>query len=177
MLYFLSLCVKSRVSIFVSGGTGTRKTTLLNMLSSYIPDDKLIITIENTCELKLQQPNVRGMEVRLSTNPDMMQVDPKALVRVALRQRPDRIIWGETRDGSIVDFISTMSTGHKGSMSTVQANSPRNLCDVRFPILYSMNRGFFRTTCCITDRRSDSINCANPAFSGWFSQNHTDSPR
>ena len=139
MLYFLERCVKGRLSIFVSGGTGTGKTTLLNMLSGYVPNDELIITIEDTCELKLQQQNVRRMEVRLSNNQEMMQVDQKALVKAALRQRPDRIILGETRDGSIVDLISAMSTGHEGSMSTIHSNSARNLCDVRIPILYSMN--------------------------------------
>ncbi len=140
MVGFLSYCVASKVSMFVSGGTGTGKTTLLNMLSKYIPSDELIITIEDSCELQLQQPNVRRMEVRIAENPEMMNVDQQALVRAALRQRPDRIILGETRDGSIVDIISAMSTGHEGSMTTVHANSPRNLCDVRIPILYSMNK-------------------------------------
>ncbi len=140
MLYFLYLCVVARLSIFVSGGTGTGKTTLLNMLSSYIPKDELIITIEESVELKLQQPNVRRMEVRLATNDEMMNVDQTELVRAALRQRPDRIILGETRDGSIVDIISAMSTGHEGSMTTIHANSPENMCDVRIPILYSMNK-------------------------------------
>lgn len=140
MLYFLSLCIIARVSIFVSGGTGTGKTTLLNMLSSYIPSNELIITIEDSCELKLQQPNVRRMECRLSKNEEMMDVDQKTLVRAALRQRPDRIILGETRDGSIVDIISAMSTGHEGSMTTIHANSPQNMVDVRIPILYSMNK-------------------------------------
>ncbi len=140
MLYFLSYCVASKISIVVSGGTGTGKTTLLNMLSGYIPKDELIITIEDSCELKLQQPNVRRMEARPAENAEMMNVDQQALVRAALRQRPDRIILGETRDGSIVDVISAMSTGHEGSMTTIHANSPRNLCDVRLGILYSMNK-------------------------------------
>ena len=110
------------------------------MLSNYIPNDELIITIEDSCELKLQQENVRRMEARLSENKEMMNVDQQALVRAALRQRPDRIILGETRDGSIVDIISAMSTGHEGSMTTIHANSPRNMVDVRIPILYSMNK-------------------------------------
>lgn len=112
---------------------------MLNMLSQFIPEDELIITIEDTLELKLQQPNVRRMEVRLANSKDMMQVDQKALVKAALRQRPDRIILGETRDGSVVDLISAMSTGHEGSMSTIHANSPENMVNVRIPILYSMN--------------------------------------
>lgn len=140
MLYFLSLCVKGKISIFVSGGTGTGKTTLLNMLSSYISPRELIITIEDSCELKLQQPNVRRMETRTAANEGMMNVDQKTLVRAALRQRPDRIILGETRDGSVVDIISAMSTGHEGSLTTIHANSPRNMVDVRIPILYSMNK-------------------------------------
>ncbi len=139
MLYFLSMCVVAKLSIVVSGATGTGKTTLLNMLSSYIPKDELIITIEESVELKLQQPNVRRMETRPATNEDMMNVNQSQLVRAALRQRPDRIILGETRDGSIVDIISAMSTGHEGSMTTIHANSPENMCDVRVPILYSMN--------------------------------------
>lgn len=139
MLYFLERCVRGKINIFVSGGTGTGKTTLLNMLSQYIPNGELIVTIEDTLELRLQQHNVRRMEVRLSTSSEMMQVDQKMLVKAALRQRPDRIILGETRDGSIVDLVSAMSTGHEGSMSTIHANSPRNMCDVRIPILYSMN--------------------------------------
>ena len=139
MLYFLFLSVVGKMSIFVSGGTGTGKTTLLNMLSSYIPKEELIITIEESCELQLQQPNVRRMETRLATNKDMMNVDQCQLVRAALRQRPDRIILGETRDGSVVDIVSAMSTGHEGSMTTIHANSPENMCNVRIPILYSMN--------------------------------------
>lgn len=139
MLYFLDRCVRGKVNILVSGGTGTGKTTLLNMLSAFIPNDELIITIEDTLELKLQQSNVRRMEVRLAKTKEMMQIDQKALVKAALRQRPDRIILGEARDGSIVDLISAMSTGHEGSMSTIHANSPRNAVDVRIPILYSMN--------------------------------------
>ncbi len=140
MLGFLSYCVAAKISMFVSGGTGTGKTTLLNLLSQYIPSTELIITIEDSCELQLQQPNVRRMEARLSENAEMMNVDQQALVRAALRQRPDRIILGETRDGSIVDIISAMSTGHEGSMTTIHANSPQNMCDVRIPILYSMNK-------------------------------------
>lgn len=140
MLGFLIQCVRGKISIFVSGSTGTGKTTLLNMLSGYIPEDELIITIEDTCELKLQQRNVRRMQVRLSGNKEMMQVDQQKLVKEALRQRPDRIILGETRDGTIVDMISAMSTGHDGSMSTIHANDPVNMCNVRVPILYGMNR-------------------------------------
>lgn len=123
MLKLIAIAIRAKITMFVSGGTGTGKTTMLNLLSSYIPDDELIITIEDTCELKLQ-PNVRRMEVRRSKTPEMMDVDQQALVKAALRQRPDRIVLGEVRDGSIVDLISAMSTGHEGSMSTIHANSP-----------------------------------------------------
>lgn len=140
MLGFLIQCVRGKICIFVSGSTGTGKTTLLNMLSGYIPEDELIITIEDTCELRLQQKNVRRMQVRLSGNTEMMQIDQQKLVKEALRQRPDRIILGETRDGTIVDMISAMSTGHDGSMSTIHANDPYNMCNVRVPILYGMNK-------------------------------------
>ena len=140
MLYFLNRCVTGKISIFISGSTGTGKTTLLNMLSSFIPATESIITIEDTCELQLQQPRVRRREVRELNNSNMMQVDQQALVKAALRQRPDRIILGETRDGSIVDLISAMSTGHDGSMSTIHANSPNDMVNVRIPILYSKNK-------------------------------------
>ena len=140
MLYFLSLCVKGKLNIFISGGTGTGKTSLLNMLSAFISDNDLIVTIEDTLELKLQQKNVRRMEVRISNNKDMDMIDQKALVKAALRQRPDRIIQGEVRDESIIDLVSAMSTGHEGCMSTIHANSARNMCDVRIPILYSYDK-------------------------------------
>ena len=140
MLYFLNRCVAGKISIFISGSTGTGKTTLLNMLSSFIPASESIITIEDTCELQLQQPRVRRREVREVKNSNMMEIDQQALVKAALRQRPDRIILGETRDGSIVDLISAMSTGHDGSMSTIHANSPKDMVNVRIPILYSKNK-------------------------------------
>lgn len=139
MLYFLERCVRGRINIFVSGGTGTGKTTLLNMLSSFIPKNELIVTIEDTCELQLQQPNVRRREIRPSTTDGMLNVNQKLLVKNALRERPDRIILGEIRDGTIVDLVSAMSTGHDGSMTTAHANSPANLCNIRIPILYSWN--------------------------------------
>ena len=139
MLDFLSKCVEGKVSLIVSGGTSTGKTTLLNMLSSYIPQNELIITIEDSCELQLHQPNVRRMEARQTTAENMMPITTQVLVKNALRMRPDRIIVGEIRDGTIVDMMSAMSTGHEGSMSTVHANNPGNLMNSRMPILYGMN--------------------------------------
>jgi len=139
MLEFLSKCVEGKISLIVSGGTSTGKTTLLNMLSSFIPQDELIITIEDSCELNLGQPNVRRMEARAVNTEGMMPVTIQSLVRNALRMRPDRLIVGEIRDGTVVDMMSAMSTGHGGSMSTVHANSPQNLINARLPILYSMH--------------------------------------
>ena len=140
MLDFLSKCVEGRVSLIVSGGTSTGKTTLLNMLSLFIPKDELIVTVEDSCELNLSQPNVRRMEARAINTEGMMPITIQSLVRNALRMRPDRLIVGEIRDGTVVDMMSAMSTGHDGSMSTVHANSPINLINARLPILYSMNQ-------------------------------------
>lgn len=139
MLEFLSKCVSAKINIIVSGGTSTGKTTLLNMLSSYIPENELIVTIEDSCELQLRQRNVRRMEARQSSAEGMLPITTQTLVKNALRMRPDRIIVGEIRDGTIVDMMSAMSTGHEGSMSTVHANNPGNLMNSRMPILYGMN--------------------------------------
>lgn len=140
ILNFLRLCVKGKVSIFVSGGTGTGKTTFLNMLSAFLPEDELIITIEDTLELQLKQKNVRSLETRQITNGNMETVDMAALVKASLRMRPDRIIVGETRDGSVVSLLNAMSTGHEGSMSTGHANSPENLVNVRIPTMMEMDK-------------------------------------
>lgn len=141
MLKFLEKCVRGKVSIFVSGGTGTGKTTFLNMLSSFLPKDELIITVEDTLELQLKQPNVRSLETRPVTNGETMKmIDMDALVKATLRMRPDRVIVGETRDGAVVSLLSMMSTGHEGSMTTGHANSPENLVNVRIPIMIEMNK-------------------------------------
>lgn len=140
MLDFLEKCVRGKVSIFVSGGTGTGKTTFLNMLSSFIPEDELLITIEDTLELQLKQKNVRSLETREIKNANMDSIDMSALVKASLRMRPDRIIVGETRDGAVVSLLSAMSTGHEGSMSTGHANSPENLVNVRIPTMMEMDK-------------------------------------
>ena len=140
MLDFLEKCVRGKVSIFVSGGTGTGKTTFLNMLSSFIPEDELLITIEDTLELQLKQKNVRSLETREIKNANMESIDMSALVKASLRMRPDRIIVGETRDGAVVSLLSAMSTGHEGSMSTGHANSPENLVNVRIPTMMEMDK-------------------------------------
>ena len=139
MLYFLMRVVEGKGSIIVSGGTGSGKTTLLNMLSLAIPSNELVITIEDSCELRLDQPNVRRMEARIASGDNgMLSVGIRTLVKNAMRMRPDRIIVGEIRDGTVVDMVSAMSSGHEGSLSTVHANSPTNLINARLPILYSM---------------------------------------
>lgn len=140
MLDFLDKCVKGKVSTFVSGGTGTGKTTFLNMLSSFIPENELLITIEDTLELQLKQKNVRSLETREIKNANMDSIDMSALVKASLRMRPDRIIVGETRDGAVVSLLSAMSTGHEGSMSTGHANSPENLVNVRIPTMMEMDK-------------------------------------
>lgn len=144
MLYFLAKAVEGKLSLLVVGGTGAGKTTLLNMLSNYIPENELIITVEDSCELNLHQPNVRRMEARLSVatghGERLNDVTIQDLVRNALRMRPDRLIVGEIRDHTVVDMMTAMSTGHEGSMSTVHANSPHNLVVSRLPILYGMSR-------------------------------------
>ena len=141
MLKFLKKCVQGKTSIFVSGGTGTGKTTFLNMLSAYIPENELLITIEDTLELQLKQKNVRSMETREITSSTMESIDMASLVKSSLRMRPDRIIVGETRDGAVVSLLSAMSTGHEGSMSTGHANSPENLVRVRIPTMVEMDKG------------------------------------
>lgn len=141
MLKFLKKCVQGKTSIFVSGGTGTGKTTFLNMLSAYIPENELLITIEDTLELQLKQKNVRSMETREITSSTMESIDMASLVKSSLRMRPDRIIVGETRDGAVVSLLSAMSTGHEGSMSTGHANSPENLVRVRIPTMMEMDKG------------------------------------
>ena len=141
MLKFLKKCVQGKTSIFVSGGTGTGKTTFLNMLSAYIPENELLITIEDTLELQLKQKNVRSMETREITSSTMESIDMASLVKSSLRMRPDRIIVGETRAGAVVSLLSAMSTGHEGSMSTGHANSPENLVRVRIPTMMELDKG------------------------------------
>lgn len=144
MMSFLRSCVMAKLSMFVSGGTGTGKTTLLNILSSFLPNNELIVTIEDTLELQLKQDNVRSLETRQGGGDSMMQVDMSALVKASLRMRPDTIICGEVRDQAVVEFLNAASTGHEGSMCTAHANSPENLVNVRVPIMMSRdkNAGF-----------------------------------
>jgi len=124
---FLEGCVKGRLNIICSGGTGTGKTTTLNVLSSFIPDDERIITIEDAAELQLHQEHVVRLESRPPNIEGKGEVAIRNLVRNALRMRPDRIIVGEVRGGEALDMLQAMNTGHDGSLSTIHANSSRDV--------------------------------------------------
>jgi len=123
---FFRACVQVRLNIIVSGGTGTGKTTMLNALSSFIPDTERIVTIEDPTELRLQQGHVVSLEARPSSLEGKGEVTQRDLVRNALRMRPDRIIVGEVRGAEAFDMMQAMNTGHEGSLGTVHANSPRD---------------------------------------------------
>lgn len=118
--------VRAKMNILISGGTGTGKTTLLNVLSSAIPPTERIVTIEDAAELQLQQPHVVRLETRPANIEGKGEVNQRALMRNSLRMRPDRIIVGEVRGVEVVDMLQAMNTGHEGSMATVHANSPRD---------------------------------------------------
>ncbi|MDQ6798704.1 MAG: CpaF family protein [Actinomycetota bacterium] len=122
----MEACVRGKLSILVSGGTGTGKTTNLNVLSSFIPDGERIVTIEDAAELQLQQPHVVSLEARPPNSEGAGEVRIRDLVRNALRMRPDRILVGEVRGGEALDMLQAMNTGHEGSMTTVHCNSPRD---------------------------------------------------
>ena len=126
MLTLLKGIVKARLNVLISGGTGAGKTTLLNVLSSHIPSDERIVTIEDSAELQLRQPHVVRLETRPANIEGRGQVTQRALVINALRMRPDRIIVGEVRGPEAVDMLQAMNTGHDGSLTTLHANSPRD---------------------------------------------------
>lgn len=138
MIDFLKICVENGLNVVVSGGTGSGKTSLLNMLSSFIPANERVVTVEDAAELQLNQEHV----VRLETRPANMEgtgaVTIRDLVKNALRMRPDRIIVGETRDGAALDMLQAMNTGHDGSMTTTHANTPRE-CIGRLETLCMMS--------------------------------------
>ena len=126
MLKFLSAAVQSKTTILVSGGTGSGKTTTLNALSRFIPEEERIITIEDTAELQLQQRHVIKFETRPPNLNKQGGINQRQLVRTALRMRPDRIIVGECRGAEALDMLQAMNTGVEGSMSTIHANSPKD---------------------------------------------------
>ena len=123
---FLEACVEGKLNVLISGGTGTGKTTLLNVLSSFIPERERIITIEDAAELKLVQRHVISLEARPSNIEGKGAITIRDLVRNALRMRPDRIVVGECRGPEAVDMLQAMNTGHDGSLTTIHANSPRD---------------------------------------------------
>jgi pilus assembly protein CpaF len=126
MFDFLRACVRSRLNVVVSGGTGSGKTTTLNILSGFIPDDERIVTIEDAAELQLRQEHVVTLETRLANVEGRGSVRIRELVINALRMRPDRIVVGECRSGEALDMLQAMNTGHDGSLTTVHANSPKD---------------------------------------------------
>ncbi len=123
---FLAMCVRAKLNIIISGGTGTGKTTMLNALSAFIPNTERIVTIEDPAELRLQQDHVITMEARPASMEGKNAVHQRDLVRNSLRMRPDRIIVGEVRGSECFDMLQAMNTGHEGSISTVHANTPRD---------------------------------------------------
>jgi pilus assembly protein CpaF len=127
MFEFLRACVEARLNIFVSGGTGSGKTTTLNVLSSFIPNDERIVTIEDAAELQLRQEHVVTLESRPPNIEGKGAIPIRELVRNSLRMRPDRIVVGECRSGEALDMLQAMNTGHDGSLSTGHANTPRDM--------------------------------------------------
>ncbi len=126
MLKFLAACVQAKTTILISGGTGSGKTTMLNALSRFIPEEERIVTIEDTAELQLQQRHVVKFETRPPNLNKEGGINQRQLLRTALRMRPDRIIVGECRGAEALDMLQAMNTGVEGSMSTVHANTPRD---------------------------------------------------
>jgi pilus assembly protein CpaF len=124
--HFVDACVRGRLNIVISGGTGSGKTTMLNVLSSFIPGNERIVTVEDAKELRLQQEHVLSMESRPANIEGVGEVKIRDLVRNALRMRPDRIVVGEVRGAEALDMLQAMNTGHDGSITTVHSNTPRD---------------------------------------------------
>ncbi len=125
LVEFLLAVVRARLNVIVCGGTGSGKTTMLNCLSAFVPEDERIVTIEDSAELSLQQPHVVRLETRPSNLEGRGEVTQRDLVKNCLRMRPDRIVVGEVRGAEVFDMLQAMSTGHDGSIATIHANSPR----------------------------------------------------
>ncbi len=125
-LRFLAACVRARLNVVVSGGTGSGKTTFLNCLSTFVPEHERIVTIEDSAELQLQQPHVVRLETRPPNVEGQGEITIRNLVRNALRMRPDRIVIGECRGGEALDMLQAMNTGHEGSLTTLHANNPQD---------------------------------------------------
>ncbi|MFN6202969.1 MAG: CpaF family protein, partial [Acidobacteriota bacterium] len=126
LVQVLEACVKSRLNILISGGTGAGKTTMLNSLSGFIPHNERLVTIEDSAELLLQQPHVVRLETRPPNIEGRGEIAQRSLLKNALRMRPDRIIVGEVRGEEAIDMLQAMNTGHDGGMTTIHANTPRD---------------------------------------------------
>ena len=126
IMRLLEACVKAKLNVLISGGTGSGKTTMLNVLSAFIPVSERVVTIEDAAELQLQQKHVVRLEMRPPNLEGEGEITARSLVRNALRMRPDRIIVGEIRGNESIDMLQAMNTGHEGSLSTIHANSPRH---------------------------------------------------
>src|SRR5205807_4148351 len=126
MAMLMEACIKARLNMDISGGTGCGKTTLLNTLSSFIPPDERIVTIEDAAELQLQQEHIVRLETRPSNIEGKGEITTRDLVRNSLRMRPDRIVIGECRGSEALDMLQAMNTGHEGSLTTLHANNPRD---------------------------------------------------
>jgi pilus assembly protein CpaF len=138
---FLSLCVRQKMNILVSGGTGSGKTTLLNVLASCVPTDQRIVTIEDSAELQINHPHVMALEARPENAEGRGAISLRALVRNALRMRPDRIVVGEVRGPEAIDMLAAMNTGHEGSLTTLHANTPRDALARLETMILSANAG------------------------------------
>ncbi|AUI86823.1 pilus assembly protein CpaF [Vibrio azureus] len=134
---FLNAAVVGEMNILISGGTGSGKTTTLNILSSFIPSDQRIVTIEDSAELQLQQPHIIRLETRPANIEGKGEISQRELVKNSLRMRPDRIVIGEVRGAEAVDMLAAMNTGHDGSLATIHANTPRDALS-RIENLFSM---------------------------------------
>lgn len=128
IISFLQILIQSKYNIFISGGTGTGKTTFLNALSQYIPKDERVITIEDNAELQIKElPNLVSLEARMANVEGVGEISIRDLIKTALRMRPDRIIVGEVRGAEVIDMLQAMNTGHDGSLSTGHANSSKDM--------------------------------------------------
>ena len=137
MAQLLEALIKAKINVLISGGTGSGKTTMLNLLSGFIPSDERIVTIEDAAELQLRQEHVLRLETRPPNIEGKGEISQRSLVKNALRMRPDRIILGEVRGGEALDMLHAMNTGHEGSMATIHANTPRDAL-VRLENMVSM---------------------------------------
>ncbi len=138
MYRFLELAVKAGLNILVCGGTGSGKTTTLNILSGLIPEDERVVTIEDSAELRMQQQHVVRLETRPSNAEGVGEISQRELLKNALRMRPDRIILGEVRGGEVLDMLQAMNTGHDGSLATLHANNPRD-CISRLELMINLS--------------------------------------